>query len=254
MAALAALPVVGFACYWSGGDLERYLPLYPAFFLILSLSLSGSEPFSWAKSIGWMFVLCVVLTNAASLRREAILHSQKQSENRVNALIPLLRHESLLIVSHNLDELMEFNRNFPFSPINRSGVLNLYPLLTPGSVDIGRWRESFSSRAMLSWRSGGDVWISNRLFRPTPKAGWNWVEGDDSRVSWSDLGPFFSRLPYGESVGGDDGFILLLRSAENQKSLGLFDPNESVELPAANVQPQSARPSREAGLDHGRSN
>ena len=233
LATVTALPVLGFAIHWSGGDLERYLPLYPAFFLVLYISLTDPKALHWTKAIAWIFVLCVVLTNAVSLRSATARHSQGQTENRVNDLVPRLKHGSLVIVSHNLDDLMEFSRNFPFSPINRSGTLNLYPLLTPGNSDVEKWRESFASRALGSWRVGGDIWISNRLFQVKPQADWNWVEGDDNRISWSGLGPFFSHLQYGESIGGDDGFVLLLPSTENQNSLGVLGPKESVLLPAS---------------------
>jgi hypothetical protein len=233
---IAALPVLGFAVYWSGGDLERYLPLYPAFFLVLAISLTHLKALNWTNAIAWTFVFCVVLANALSLRSAAVRRTQTQAENRVTALLPRLKDGSLVIVSHNLDDLIEFGGNFPFDPINRSGALNLYPILTPGNSDFGRWRENFASHAMHAWRTGGDIWISNRLFHPTPQADWNWVEGDDNRVSWSDLDPFFSRLKYGESIGGDDGFVLLLPSTENQNLLGALDLKESILLPAS-VQP-----------------
>jgi hypothetical protein len=131
---------------------------------------------------------------------------------------------------------MEFSRNFPFNPINRSGTLNLYPLLTPGNSDIATWREGFASQALHSWRDGGEVWISKRLFHPTPQADWNWVEGDDARVAWSDLNPFFSHFRYGESIGGDDGFVLLLHSSENQNLLAVLHTRESNLLLASDPQ------------------
>src|SRR5262249_4514379 len=37
---LTALPVVTFAGFWQGGDMERYFPLYPAIFLSLAYALS----------------------------------------------------------------------------------------------------------------------------------------------------------------------------------------------------------------------
>jgi hypothetical protein len=149
--------------------------------------------------------------------------------------VPSLNHGSLLIVSHNLDELTEFSRNFPLNSINRSRPLSCYPVLIPGNYDIARWRENFASRALRTWETGGDVWISNRLFNRMPKSDWNWVEGDDNRVSWSDLSPFFSQLWYGGSIGGNDGFILLLPSIDNQKLLSSVDaltPKEVTLLPA----------------------
>lgn len=227
VATAALLPVLGFAIHWSGGDLERYLPLFPAFFLALAISLYRSKVLNWTRAVAWTFVLCIVLTNAVSLRSAAVLESQTQAENRVSDLMPRLKPGSIVIVSHNLDDLMEFSRNFPFSRIDRSGALNLYPLLTPGNSDVANWRERFSSRALHCWQAGGDVWISKRLLHPAPQADWNWVEGDDTRVAWSDLNPYFSHFRYGESIGGDDGFVLLLRSTENQNVLAVLHTSES---------------------------
>jgi hypothetical protein len=249
IATLAALPVLGFAIHWSGGDLERYLPLYPAFFLVLSVSITDLEALKWAKAIAWLFVLSVVLPNAVSLRSAAVRHSQMQAENRVIGLLPRLKQGSSIIVSHNLDDLMEFNRNFPFSTINRSDAFHIYALVIPGNSDVTRWRESFASRALITWQVGGDMWISHRLLCRTPQPDWNWVEGDDNRVSWSDLDPFFSRLQYGESVGGDDGFVLLLPSTENQSQLIVLKPKESILLPVS-TPPRSDWPGQDNVFIH----
>ena len=202
---VAALPVLGFAIHWTGAALERYLPLSPVFFLVLCLSLSDLRAPKWTKTIVWIFVLFLVAHNALDLQSRVIRDSQVQSEIRVNELVPRLRPGSLVIVSHNLDDLVGFNWNFPFNQVNRSGALSVYPLLTGGNPDVPEWRESFASRVFRSWRVGGDIWISNRLLQRTPHQEWNWVEGDDKRVSWSDLNLFFSHLQYGQSVGGDVG-------------------------------------------------
>lgn len=253
MATVAALTVLGFAIHWSGGDLERYLPLYPAFFLVLFISLTDPTALNWTKPIAWIFILCVVLTNAVGLRSAAIRQSQAHAENRVLALIPLLKPGSVVVVSHNLDDLMEFYRNFPFNPINRAGAFHPYPVLSPGAAGVVNWQEGFASRALPAWRAGDDIWISNRLFHRTPQADWNWVEGDDNRVSWSDLDSFFTLLQHGESIGGEDGFVLLLPSTENQNLLGALDSKESNLLPVPD-QPRSAAPSRDAVIGHSRIN
>jgi hypothetical protein len=218
-AAVAALPVLAFAIHWSGGDLERYLPLYPAFFLALTILLADQKTPKWMKAITWIFVSCIVLTNTVDLRSAVAESSQARAENRLNALVPRLKEGSLVIVSHNLDDLMAFHDNFPFNPINRQDALSLYPLLTPGNSDIVTWKERFAFRVLGVWNTGGDIWISNRLLQRVPQANWNWVERDDNRVSWSEFSPFFTQLQYGESVNGSDGFILLLSSAENQNIL-----------------------------------
>jgi hypothetical protein len=219
MATAVVLPVLAFAVHWSGGDLERYLPLYPAFFLVLSIALTDVRVPNRTKVVAWIFVLCVVLTNAMSLRSAAVRRSEEQTVSRVNGLLPRLTQRSWIVVSHNLDDLQEFSINFPLSPISRSGSFNVYTLVFPGNSDVMRWRQSFTSHVLFIWRNGGDIWISNRLLYQTPQADWNWVEGDDKRVSWSEFAPFFSHLRYGESLGGADGFVLLLPSAENRRIL-----------------------------------
>jgi hypothetical protein len=256
MATLAPLPVLGFAIHWSGGDLERYLPLYPSFFLALSISLTYPKARSFTKAIAWAFILCVVVTNAVSLRSAVAQRSQTEAENQVNGLLPRLGRGSLVIVSHNLDGLMEFSRNFPLNPVNLSGNLLLYPMLTPGNSDVEEWRESFAYRVLRCWRAGGDIWVSQRLLHRTPRADWNWFEGDDDRVSWSDLNSFLSHLQYGESVSGFDGFVLLLPSTENRSLLSSFNvagPKKSV-IVLDPLQPPSVWSSRDAVLVHSRSN
>ncbi len=248
MAVIAALPVLAFAMHWSGGDLERYLPLYPAFFLVLCISLAGRNSPIWTKAIAWTFLACVVLTNAVGLGTAAVRRSQMQSENRVSELIPRLGDQSLVVVSHNLDDLMEFSRNFPFSPVNSPRALPVYPLVTPGNADVAEWQEHFAARAESVWRAGGTVWISDRLLQPAPQADWNWVEGDVRQVSWTDLDPFFSHLQYGERVGGEDGFVLLLPSNENQSVLGALDAKETILLPSA-VQARPAQAGQGRGLE-----
>ncbi len=253
MAAVAAIPVLALAIHWSGGDLERYLPFYPAFFLVLSLSLADLKSPNWTKIIAWSFMFCIVLSNAVGLRSATVRRAQSQSENRVSGLLPRLSDASLVVVSHNLDDLMVFSRNFPFSPVNRTRALSVYPLVTPGNADVADWQERFASHALTVWRAGGNIWISDRLLHATPQTDWNWVEGDVNRVSWSDLGPFFSHLQYGENVGGEDGFVLLLPSTENQNVLGALGSKETVLLPSM-VRSPSSRPVRDPANEPARIN
>jgi hypothetical protein len=54
------------------------------------------------------------------------------------------------------------------------------------------------------------------------------VESDDPRVSWTDIYTFFSQLQMGQSVGGEDGFMLLLPSPQNEKILRDWAQRETV--------------------------
>jgi hypothetical protein len=224
---MAGLPVFAFGILWSGGDMERYLPLYPAFFLALAFSWSHVGARTWLRVTGVLLVLTVVGINAASLSGSVVHESQDKFVERVGDLLPRLSSSNpntRVFVSHWLDELPQFIRNFPFKPINRDGNLRVCPLLTPGAEDVPKWREDFASRALAIWHAGGDVWVSKRLLQQEPRANWNWVEGDDPRVSWLDLYHFFSSLEYGEGVGANDGFVLLAPSTENRMSLSIIAP------------------------------
>ena len=63
-----------------------------------------------------------------------------------------------------------------------------------------------------------------------PQAHWNWVEGDDKRVSWTDVYSFFIGFELGESVGGDDGFVRLLPSERNKSLLSQTTIGANVSL------------------------
>jgi hypothetical protein len=224
VAGIAALPVLGFAVYWSGGDPERYLPLYPFFFLALCLSLSSVTPLNWVSAVICTFMIYMVLTNAISLRPAAARRIQTRAEDRVNPLLPELKPGSRVIVSHDLDDLVALRFNFPFNSVNQQN-LSLYSLVTPGRNDVAVWRVRLASNTLSTWQKDGDVWVSSRLLHGTPQADWNWVEGDDPRVSWRDFSRFFSQLQFGESVGGDDGFLQISRSNKNESFLHSITSN-----------------------------
>ena len=228
---LNAVPVVAFAIYWQGGDPERYLPLYPLMFVALGFSLER-HPGSRAlfKYFVFCFVLIAAVTNIHSLTTLVLDRQQESAAVRVRSLVPLLKPNSVVFTANWQDDLVNFNRSFPFNPINRQSNLLITAVITPGDADITRWREVFAERALSVWKQGGDVWLSNRSRSQRPKSDWNWVEGDDRRVSWTDIYRFFAQLEMGQSVGGEDGFMLLLPSPENKQRLDQLNKVSSGNL------------------------
>ena len=63
------------------------------------------------------------------------------------------------------------------------------------------------------------MWLSERLFSARPLRDWNWVEGADDRISWTDIHLFFSHMEVGERVGQSDSFVKLLPSDQNRALL-----------------------------------
>jgi hypothetical protein len=211
------VPTIIFALFiFEAGDTSRYLGILPVIFLAVAVSMCGNGSFSWATALTVVFIGFSIVNNIGAMDASTLEKRQQRVAARVNALVPLLKPQSRVVTSHLQDELNNFTRDFPFNPINREGNLRYYALLAINTSQVDRWREDFAKMAMSVWDKGGDVWLSRRLFKPRPLPDWGWVEGEDPRVSWSDLYSLFSEFEVGQSVGDEDGFVLLLPSEKNR--------------------------------------
>jgi hypothetical protein len=211
---LSFVPLLVLATLFDGGATERYLPLYPALFLALAYSLSNRSRLL-LKSISAAFVVAAMIVNLNAMSTFALNRQQESSIARIKDLHPLLSRESRVVLPSWQDDLINFKRNFPFNPINLDGNFWYYSLIVHGTAQTSRWREDFASQVANIWSRGGEVWVSKRVFSPRPLPAWNWVEGADSRVSWSDIHTFFSEFDVGHPVGDEDGFVLLMHSSKN---------------------------------------
>jgi len=215
---LSALPLLGFAVLWQGGDIERYLPLYPFVFLAFAYSLESENAIALLKGAALLFVAAAAVTSVAVMAKP-VLHRQEEAVmSRLEELRLGLKAQSTVITVHQQDELWKANYSFPFNPFFRQYANLVYPAAALGTVQTIRWREDFASHALSVWRAGGDVWLSKRLLQPRPRAEWNWVEGF-APMSWSELHSFFSQMETGKAVGDEDGFVLLVDSQGNEKIL-----------------------------------
>jgi hypothetical protein len=196
-----------------------YLPVLPFLFLGLTATLSHSKSNRFLHRVAVASLILVGTANLAALA-VPVLEREKQAEiARIAELRPVLRPGSRVVVPNWHDGLLNFARTYPLDPINRDGRLRVYPAVDPDSALVPVWRQGVASRALTVWSEGGDVWVSRRVLASRPQAEWNWVEGTDRRVSWSDIHHFFSRLQMGRSVGGVDGFALLLPTRDNRRNL-----------------------------------
>ncbi|HUE84272.1 MAG TPA: hypothetical protein VMM84_19385 [Pyrinomonadaceae bacterium] len=216
---LTAGPLIFFAIRFDGGAVERYLPIYAVIFLSLAWILSEVRVPRLLKIVPVVFFGFAVVVNVSVMAR-VVLHRQKQrTAERVQAIVPQLKPRSWLVTTHLQDDLVNFQASFPFEPVNRHNTYHVYPLVVLNSDQARRWREEFASNMLEAWAKGGDAWLSARLFSPKPQAAWNWVEGDDRRVPWSDIHEFFSQFQTGTVAGGADGFVLLEKSEANRNLL-----------------------------------
>lgn len=218
----AAIPVIGFAIVFLGGDLERYFPLYPMLFLAVAYSLCDERSLGAVRILTLIFLAILTFTNVRALSTRALNHQQAKAAARVSELQPLLKPHSKIFTVNWQDELINFKRSFPFHPINRDHNLRLNSVVTPNSPWLPRWREDFATETLSIWQQGGDVWVSKRALEPRPSADWNWVEGDDKRISWTDIYHFFSKLEMSEPLSSADGFVLMTPSPANEQFLRGF--------------------------------
>lgn len=212
-------PVIGFAVFWQGGDIERYLPLYPMLFL--GLAIGGRAPFPWRALVAapLAFFVVAAATNVNVMALPSLHERQEHDVARVRQVLPLLEEDSRLFTITQRDDLFRFGHDFPFHPLNRDGGLALWYVVDIGHYYAPQWRSLFAERARAVWDEGGEVWVTTRLLATRPQPGWDWVEGGDPRVSWQDLHAFFAALDWGGRAGGEDGFVHLPRSRGNEELL-----------------------------------
>lgn len=212
-------PLIVFAIKFDGGAVERYLPLYPFIFFAVARSLDHARAHRAATFVTLLFIFAATQTNLYVMSKPLQIARQQESAARVADLQPRLNPASKVFTVNWQDDLVNFNRSYPFHALNRGGGLKVNSLVTVGTTQVLRWREELAAQALEVWGAGGEVWVSRRALADAPRPEWNWTEGDDRRVSWRDFRPFFEKLDKGESLGGDDGFFLLAPSQANREAL-----------------------------------
>ena len=218
---ISMIPVMALAILLEGGAVDRYLPIFPFIFLALAFSLSSDRSLRGLNIAALIFFVAATITNVSVLAKPVLKKQQEMSAARIRELQPRLKPESMLLTANLRDGLVNFNRSFPLHPINldKEHWLRVGSVIAPGAENMSRWRKEFASSVLLTWQKGGDVWISRRVLSPRPLPEWGWVESDDPRVSWTDVYNFFSKLEIEDTLGGDDGFMLISPSPYNEKIL-----------------------------------
>lgn len=217
---LNLVPTIIFALFiFEAGDMSRYIATLPLIFLAVAYAVCSDKSIRWTRYVILGFLLVSLITNVKAMAMPKLRAREQKVEARVNPLLPLLKPESRVVTSHLQDEINNFTRDFLFNPINRVGNLHYYPMVAPNTAQVDNWRQTFAAETLRIWDSNGDMWVSKRMLNSRPKEEWNWVEGDDPRVSWTDLYNYFSQFQFGPDVGGEDGFVLLQPSPQNRDIL-----------------------------------
>jgi hypothetical protein len=229
LATLAAAPLLVFAIAWQGGDIERYVPLYPFFALVSAAAVVADSPRLIGRFAVAIFVILMATVNIGALSNAALARDRTALTPRLASLTTRLQPNSLVVVANSGDDLLVFARAAAISADKPRDWLDVVPLIQPGSIEVGQWPAYFADRVLMTWRSGGEVWLSTRALAPRPKSRWNWVEGDDRRARWTDLPAFFAGVDLDERLPDADSFVHIARSAANKAK---FDALVTA-LPAA---------------------
>jgi hypothetical protein len=223
-----AVPIFAFAVFvFEAGSIERYLPLYPFVFLVCGYVLGAEHTKFAAKLLLILALTTMGAININSGRKGALELRKAEVMARIHDLIPQLDQNSLVLAVNEQDNLAEFRLNVPLDAVNLHGNWRTYDMLEINTTRLLTWRKDFAIRALATWHRGGAVWLPERVFRRQPRPEWNWVEGDDKRVKWTDLPSFFSQLDTGPIVGGEDGFVLLKETSNNKDILGAISQKEA---------------------------
>src|SRR5262249_25082081 len=111
--ATAALPNLAFAVSWQGGDMERYLALYPFLFLALGGLLASEKAPRLCRLVPAAFFLTVAVTNVTAMARPVVDHREATLEAQARELEQI--DDRALLVGIN-DEVPHLRRDFPLNP------------------------------------------------------------------------------------------------------------------------------------------
>lgn len=216
--AAAVVPLVGFGVFiFQAGSIDLFLPLYPFVFLCFGYVLADKQTKPYQRILLLAFLVATATVNVNAMSRRVQEARRNAALARIRELAPMLRPSSVVVSINEQDNLAQFWLDFPLYPTNIDAQWTNYNVLEINAARLSSWRADFASRVLATWQRGGAVWLPLRVFQAFPRPEWNWVEGDDKRVRWSELPGFFSQFESGSVVGGKDGFVLLFQNPNNQR-------------------------------------
>ncbi|HEY2842990.1 MAG TPA: hypothetical protein VGJ09_05040 [Bryobacteraceae bacterium] len=138
---------------------------------------------------------------------------------RFDQILKTAHPGDMAVAITGLDDLYFTADQCRMQPEEDSAGLIVRTLLETGNQSAPQWRDSVAENASQVWGRGGDLWIPKRLLADTPAPTWNWTEGDNPALKWSDFPAWFRRFSFDADVGGPDGFLRLAHTPENSARL-----------------------------------
>jgi len=213
----AAVPLLYFAVFlFEPSSPERYFPAFPFLLLATAAALEGfparGHVASWGVAV---FCALVAVSNLYSMSPWVADRENAPVVERLQAIGPELRNGGVAATLMLSDPIYTYLINFPDSPHHPQRHA-IYDVVEVAAARVEVWRELFAVRVQSAWAGDEDLWVSKRLLAERPQPDWYWTEGDDPRIKWTDLRPYFDEFEYDRDVGDEDGFVRLARSPKNQ--------------------------------------
>jgi len=208
-------PVIAFALFFEAGSVERYLGLFPFLCPLLAWALysrMGSMP---ERAVLWLLPVLAALITLTAYWRPVVEQNALRGIDRGTELRRQLSSKDLLWFAPGYDPLAWVIDIVPLHPFSQAGELSWQIVIPLVSDAAPRWREDFAAATQAYWDKGAAVWLSKRVLSERPNPEWRWVEGDDPRVSWKDVPPYFRRWRFDGETSGPDGFLRLANHPDN---------------------------------------
>lgn len=213
----ASVPLLFFAIVvFEPGSTSRYLPLLPFLYLAAAVALAKGS----SRRIAYAGVI-VLLTSALVFNVFTLTRGASALSSEVRRQRDLLDQQ---INGHAIVFIPTLHDAFYYVPLTRpidhglsSSKYLTIDVVEAASLRLLHWRAEFAARVLNTWKEGQAVWISQRVYAARPHADWAWVEGDDPRIRWAELPPFFEQFQTDAAVNsGEDGFVRLAQTPSNK--------------------------------------
>lgn len=214
--AVAVAPNVAVALMFESGAPERYLPFFPFLFVAIAAVISVQ----WSGRFLAVACSAMLAFNTFATAAGTVAVKRARQVARIGSL-SRARPSDLAFVLNVQDPLIVERYNFSFGA-GDSALPALETIFPVSGKGVQRWQTMLAKDVLLRWDKGARVWVTDRVLSQVPRREWNWIEGDDSRISWRQIHDLFSTLDLQPDLSGPDGFVILVESGRNRDALRNF--------------------------------
>ena len=191
---VAALPIIGLGAAWSGGEEERYLPLYPFLLLLVTWSAWTAVRQGHRQLPAAVGLLALMFaSNVRAFGPWAARERSRQAQARLGCAVASFNDHSVIVVPERSDPLVTFTRDRLDEPPRNAGTPVVY-LLPPNTFPGLTWDQTLAEVVARARTAGGRVWVPGYVVDSLPPRWSGWVEGGQS-VSWRQVRQAFASLP-----------------------------------------------------------